>query len=477
MTMSEPDIMSQPLPLLLLVDDDPLISDGLNYALAPHFDVVSSASRRETRQLLRQLRKMPEIAIVDLGLPPCPHRPDEGFALIGELLAAAPGMRILVLSGQNEDENARHARTLGALDFLAKPCEPEQLLAQLRKAMRLPGTGDTAPDSRSQLIGNSPALQKLRLQVSQYAESAYPVLIEGESGSGKEIVARHCLHQQTSRCQQPFLALNCAALSPGLVEATLFGHARGAFTGANGAQPGYFEVAGDGTLLLDEIGEMPAELQAKLLRVLENGEYQRLGETQPRRSRARILAATNRDLRSEVRNGRFRADLYHRLSVFTIAVPPLRDMNGDRLLLLDHYRLIFARENASPPCELDADAKEIWCHYHFPGNVRELRNIVIRLTAKYPGKKISADMLRDELEVDAPPLPPAPINALETLGKTAALELSQHGAIDLDARLAQWESAYIDAALELSHGNVSQASRRLGLNRSTLYNRMEAKAR
>src|SRR6185369_15567864 len=212
-------------------------------------------------------------------------------------------------------------------------------------------------------------------------------LIEGESGSGKELVAQS-LHRQGPRAGKPYLALNCAAISPSLVEPTLFGYVKGAFTGATSSRSGYFEDAHEGTLFLGEIGELPLELQSKLLRVLENGEYQRVGETQKRVSNARVIAATNRDLRQEVRSSRFRADLYHRLSVFSISVPPLRELGDDKRLLLDHFREFYARQARLDPFELDPMAMQLWLEYGFPGNARELRNIVIRLTTKHSGKTV-----------------------------------------------------------------------------------------
>jgi two-component system nitrogen regulation response regulator GlnG len=467
-------------PLLLIVDDDPLISDTLGYAFAKEFDVVTSHARPHCLALLRQLRHAPQVAVVDLGLPPQPHRPDEGFALIRDLLAHDPDMKIIVLSGQNGEDNARHARTLGAIDFVGKPCDPGRLLALLHQALAFTGRA-AEPQTTAGLIGNSLPMQRLRLQLAQYAELAFPVLIEGESGSGKDIIASHCLHQETSRRQQPFLAVNCAAISPTLLEPTLFGHARGAFTGATGARSGYFEDAGEGTLFLDEIGELPPELQPKLLRVLENGEYQRVGETQTRVAKARIVAATNRDLRQEIKAGRFRADLYHRLSVFTVDVPPLREMGRDRLLLLDHFRRLYADQAGSTPFALNSAAEALWLDYAFPGNVRELRNIAIRLTARYPGQTLGPAQLAPEFDNSDPvDRDSAPHQVTGDGGQRfqAALAHLQAGErIDLDATLAGWEQSYIDAALELSGGNVSQAARRLGINRTTLYNRMEGRQR
>ena len=467
------------LPSLLLVDDDTLIADALSFSLRHHFDVRCAQSRPEAMRLLHELNELadrPVAALVDLGLPPDPHRPDEGYALIREIMARSPETRILVLSGQNDVANARHARTLGAIDFIAKPCDPGTLLARLRQAIAL--APETAPAIVAGLIGKSPAILKLRAQVAQYAESPFPVLIEGESGSGKEIVAREHLHAATLRATKPFLALNCAAIAPTLVEPTLFGHAKGAFTGAAGAKTGYFEEVGDGTLFLDEIGELPLDLQAKLLRVLENGEYQRVGETQTRRSNARIVAATNRDLREEVRAGRFRGDLFHRLSVFTIAVPPLREMGDDRVLLLDHLRRHFAELSGKPAFSLAAGALAAWRQYGFPGNVRELRNIVIRLTAKYAGQEVTLPELMDEFDTTTPAAPRTGTNLPDSAGgwQQLALErLGDNSGFELDALLKEIERCFIAAAIELERGNISQAARRLGVSRTTLYSRMESK--
>jgi two-component system nitrogen regulation response regulator GlnG len=466
-------------PLLLIVDDDPLIGDSLAHAFADDFDVVTSNARAHCLALLEQLRRRPEAALVDLGLPPCPHRPDEGFALIADLLAHAPDMKIVVLSGQNDEDNARHARTLGAIDFVGKPCDPATLLRLLGDALAFAGAEATAAEGG--LLGESAPMQRLRLQLAQYADLDFPVLIEGESGSGKDIVAQHHLHRLSARCQHPFLAINCAAIAPTLLEPTLFGHARGAFTGAGQARAGYFEEAGEGTLFLDEIGELPLDLQPKLLRVLENGEYQRVGETQTRLARARIVAATNRDLRQEVRAGRFRADLYHRLSVFTVAVPPLRETGSDRLLLLNHFRRLYAAKTHVEPFTLDRGAEALWLAYGFPGNVRELRNIAIRLTARHAGQSVDATTLAGEFDtleaVDRDNHPSASGAGDSARREAARSHLQGAERIDLDATLAAWERSYIDAALELSGGNVSEAARRLGVSRTTLYSRMESRHR
>lgn len=455
-------------PSLLIVDDDPLIREGLSVAFFEDFDVCQAETRHAAIALLRSLPAPPQLALVDLGLPPLPHRPDEGFSLIAELLAHSSQIKIFVLSGQDEQSNARHARTLGAIDFIAKPCAPAKIKQYLDEALTLQGNED---DRLMGIVGQSPPIQALRNQIAMYAATPFPVLIEGESGSGKELIAA-ALQQLSAHPGSPFKALNCAAISPALLEPTLFGHSKGAYTGAVSAQAGFFEDAADGTLFLDEIGELPLELQANLLRVLENGEYHRVGETVTRKSRARIIAATNRNLREAVKAGTFRHDLYHRLNVFSITAPPLRELGSDKLLLLEHFRAFYANQINRPAFELHADALPLWERYSFPGNTRELRNIVIRLTAKYSGLTVSAAQLLDEfdpLEVH-PGISAASPAAMRTLCK----QKIQAGNFDLDRELRAQESLYIETALELASRNISEAAKLLGLNRTTLHSRMDA---
>ena len=456
----------------MIVDDDPLILDSLRMALADSFEVHLAENRKQAIQLLRAMVSPPQLALIDLGLPPAPHRPTEGFRLIAELLAHSPDIKIIVLSGQDEDSNARHARTLGATDFIAKPCAPDSIKKQLRNALLIQHTEQKrSAEEVDQLgiVGLSPPILAMRNQISLYAPTPFPVLIEGESGSGKELVAAAIqrLNQKTS---SPFLIFNCAAISPNLLASTLFGHAKGAYTGANQAQSGFFEDAGDGILFLDEIGELPPDLQANLLRVLENGEYQRVGETITRKSRARIIAATNRDLRQEVRAGKFRTDLYHRLSVFTIHVPPLRELGTDKLLLLNHFRDFYAKQIKRNKFELDPKAMQLWENYSFPGNIRELRNITIRLITKYPGLSINAEQLAAELD-----LPQTTVleNGADPLAM-ARQTLQQTDNFNLDNLLLEQTGQYISAAMELTHNNISEAAKLLGMNRTTLYSRMEA---
>jgi DNA-binding NtrC family response regulator len=447
------------LPTLMIVDDDALIREGLAATFHNDFRIYQADSRAAAIDLLRTLPAPPQLALIDLGLPPIPHRPDEGFYLIAELLAHSPKVKIFVLSGQDDQSNARHARALGAIDFIAKPCAPEKIKGYLDEALRVQSSEAGDENQGGQLhgiVGQSPPIKALRNQIEMYAAIPYPVLIEGESGCGKELVAA-AIQKQGINSKAPFKVLNCAAIAPTLIEPTLFGYSKGAFTGAASAQSGFFEDASDGTLFLDEIGELPLELQTKLLRVLENGEYQRVGETTTRQSHARIIAATNRNLRDEVRTGTFRVDLYHRLNVFSITVPPLRELGQDKLVLLNHFR---------------PEALQLWEQYSFPGNIRELRNIVIRLATKHPGKTVSMMQLQDEfdpLETSTP--------AHETSFSESIKQQLLQGNFSLDKHLREQEGYYISAALELAANNISEAAKLLGLNRTTLHSRMDTQAK
>jgi DNA-binding NtrC family response regulator len=477
--------MAEQRPVLMIIDDDPLITDTLHFVLSKHFEVCVADSRAQAKSLLRQLEEPPSLALVDLGLPPMQHKPDEGFKMIGELLAHSPSMKIHVLSGQSDDVNVKHALALGALDFIPKPCDVERLKELLLNSLKVQSVELTAEaqteqaeDKNGGMIGESLPMQTLIMQIRQFADSPFPVLIEGESGSGKERVASN-FHRFSKRAKQPYLSINCAAISPMLAESILFGHAKGAFTGANASNAGYFEEVNEGTLFLDEIGELPLEMQAKLLRVLENGEYTRVGETQVRKSKARVVAATNRDLRAEVRAGNFRSDLYHRLGVFSVKVPPLRDLGEDSLILLDHFNAFYARETDQKTFKLDERAKSRWLSYHFPGNVRELRNIIIRLIAKYSGQTVNEVQLSAELdlsrqsEVDTGAAGGPILSNNADLSSYALQHLQNEANVSLDQVLKSWEKAYVDAAMRITHGNLSQAAKMLGINRTTLYSRIQ----
>jgi len=458
--------MMADLPSLLLVDDDPLISESLAFVLKDSFTVNVVATREEARRLFHKLPVLPNLALVDLGLPPSPHSPEEGFLLVSELLTFNPSIKILILSGQDAIENVRHALTLGAVDFINKPCDMGLLKTRLKHQLMILDAERHKPQAKQKecgLIGQSITMETLRAQIKQFANSPFSVLVQGESGTGKELVTQ-CLHSQSPQTKAACLIVNCAAFSSELLEAQLFGHTKGAFTGAVMARSGFFEEANQGSLILDEIGEMPLPLQSKLLRVLENGEYYRLGETKVRHSQARVIASTNRNLREEVRKGNFRNDLYHRLSVLTIKVPTLNERDEDKLLLLKNFQEFYA--DMGTLFQLDDEAKECWKDYSFPGNVRELRNIIIRLGAKYPNQLVNKIQLYDELEMSLSGEPNADSDE-------AILAQLSKGEFSLDDVLLDWERRYINAALKLSQSNLSQAARTLGINRTTLYSKMQ----
>lgn len=458
-----------PKPNLLLVDDDPIIAETMGLLLRDEYNVTIAQTRDEARAKLSTMPCPPKLALVDLGLPPVPHTPDEGFALIPELLAHESKMKILVLSGQDKKANIQHALTLGATDFIPKPCDAELLKSRLQHQMLLIGVEDDEQQTETTdyLVGNSQVMEILKAQVKQFADAPFPILIEGESGTGKELIAQ-MLHDVSDRANKPYYVINCAAFTKDLLEAQLFGHAKGAFTGAAKEHAGFFEESGDGTLFLDEIGELPLELQAKLLRVLENGEFYRLGETKARISNARIVTATNKDMAEEVRAGRFRQDLYHRLSILTVKVPPLAARGEDRFMLLEHFKKVYA--GTVPPFQMDDSATNCWRGYSFPGNVRELRNLVIRLGTKYPGQTVGESAVMAEIEMGENP------QAFAVPKENNPDDILQHivgEGFALEEHLQDLERQYVTVALEHCNSNLSKAAKLLKMNRTTLYSRLE----
>ncbi len=450
-------------PTLLLVDDDAIIADSLEYVLSEEYQVERASDRPTSFALIDRMDDSPTLALVDLGLPPNTHRPDEGLAVIRKISQKHPTTRVLVLSGQDNKQHVFQAKEDGAVDFISKPCDIAEIKVRLKKQIVAGGGDDSGHGDIEGIVGSSEAIELLRQQIRQIADSPYPVLIEGDSGSGKEVTARN-LHRYSSRKQDPFLTLNCAAFNGELLESQLFGHVKGAFTGATETKKGFFEEVGSGTLLLDEVADLPLDLQAKLLRVLEDGEYYRLGETQPRHSSARVLAATNKDIFAAIENHHFREDLYHRLSVLTVRVPSLDERNGDKQELLLYYMQQVAEDRAA--FKLDDEALRLWSDYTFPGNVRELRNIIIRLSAKYPGQTIKPEVLKREMSGHQR-------HNGATAGANWLSEALHESDFELDRLLKTVEREAIDYAMDSCSGNVSKAAEMLGINRTTLYGRIE----
>ena len=466
----EASVKEERKPALLIVDDDPLITDTLHFVLSNDFEVFVAESRQQVKSLLTQLDTAPPLALVDLGLPPTQHKPDEGFALISDLINYSKQTRILVLSGQNDEANARHARALGAIDFIAKPAEPERIKQALLSALRFDQESQPAPvpeTDSNRIVGASFAMDRLRSQIKLYADTPFPVLIEGESGSGKELVAKS-LHLWSKRSGKPYLALNCAAISPTLVEPTLFGYAKGSFTGATQAHSGYFEDASEGTLFLDEIGELPLELQAKLLRVLQEGEIERLGGRAPTKVNVRIIAATNRDLASMVRRGLFREDLYYRLNVVPLKIPALRERRADILDLAKFFSEVSSHLNGRLVRAFSKAAEQRLLEWAWPGNVRELENVVERAVLYATGDSIEVqDLAFDENQ-------PGILSNLETHAPNGQVQVSsvQAAGIAPGMTVSEAERLLIMKTLEYTSQNRTKAAKLLGISIRTLRNKL-----
>ena len=379
------------LPTLLIVDDDALIGNLLSQALSDRYRVIVAQSRRQTESALVQLGYQCDFALVDLGLPPAPHQPTEGFAVIGLLRKLIPKCIILVVSGQDSSQHGMQARTMGALDYISKPADPERIHESLQSARII----ENSIDAKMGFIGDSAQIDTVRTQIRQVASSSLSVLIQGETGTGKELAAR-AIHQQ-SRPHRPFVTISCASIPHNLLEPTLFGYAKGAFSGATHSTHGYISEAQDGTLFFDEVADLSLDSQARLLRVLETGEYRRVGEAEVRTSSARLIFATNQPVEAAMAQGKLRSDFYYRIGVFSIKTPSLRDLGDDKQLLLAHFQKILARDLHLAPFQLDEDALSLWRQYPFMGNVRECRNIAARLLVKYTGTVIDEATLAGEL--------------------------------------------------------------------------------
>jgi DNA-binding NtrC family response regulator len=440
---------------LLLVDDD----DDFRSALVQRFtrrgyqvqdapDGVAALAEVERRQFAA--------AVIDLMMPKM-----SGLELLEKLKAADPECEVIMLTGSATVETAVKAMKLGAYDYLTKPCVMAELDALVDKAVerrqlakenvRLKAILQQR-QPQSEMIGESPALKDVWRLIERAGPTDKAILIQGESGTGKELVAR-ALHRRSTRAEQPLVTINCAALSETLLESELFGHEKGAFTGAVATKPGFFEIADGGTLFIDEIGEMPGSLQAKLLRVLEDGSMRRVGSIKERRVDVRLIAATNRNMADEVKAGRFREDLYYRINVLSLELPPLRERKGDVPLLTKHF---LGSDWAIEPQALQAIER-----YDWPGNIRQLINVVDR-----------AKILADDHEVlleDLPHEVVAGVAEKSSATSPAVVDLSNLQTDDLSAL----QRAHVVEVLNRERGNKARAARALGVNRRSLYRMLE----
>ena len=447
------------MPSILIVDDEPGVRSALSGVLRDEGYEVDAAESGEAC-LERLARQVYDVVVLDIWLPGM-----DGLATLTRMRERQIDAQVVIISGHGNVESAVRAIKMGAFDFVEKPLSLEKTVLVVRNALRQSRLEAenlalrAKVDAQHQMIGESYAMAKLREQVAMAAPTNGRVLIIGENGTGKELVARN-IHGMSRRRSAPFVEVNCAAIPEELIESELFGHVRGAFTGAVADRRGKFEAAHSGTIFLDEIGDMSLKTQAKVLRVLQEQVMEPVGGSTRIRVDARVLAATNKDLPVEIRAGRFREDLYFRLNVVPIFVPPLRERTEDIALLADHFMAILAREYGRRPKTFDGDAVAALQRYPWPGNVRELRNLVERLMIMVPGDRVSSRDLAflEHGIVAAPQMAVRPTSPMTSL----------HDARD------EFEKQYILRALAAQQGNMSRTAEVLGVERSNLYRKMRA---
>jgi two-component system, NtrC family, nitrogen regulation response regulator GlnG len=464
------------MPTVLIADDDRSIRTVLTQALGRSGYQVRTTGNAAT--LWRWVEDGEgDLVITDVVMPD-----ENGLDLIPRIRRLRPDLRVVVMSAQSTLITAVKATQRGAFEYLPKPFDLRELLAVVDRALATPTPpGDQPPpeprdaDERLPLIGRSPAMQEIYRTVARLTTTDLTVMINGESGTGKELVAR-ALHDYGRRRGGPFVAINMAAIPRELIESELFGHERGAFTGATSRNQGRFEQASGGTLFLDEIGDMPQEAQTRLLRVLQEGEFTAVGGRQPVRANVRIIAATHRDLRSSIRQGLFREDLFYRLNVVPIRLPPLRERVEDIPLLARHF-LDKARVDGLPFKSLDPAALDRLRAYRWPGNVRELENLMRRLAALHAQEVITAEALDRDLSEAAPPTEDDGTEVSEPLARAMERHIRQFllaheeglvGNDIYDRVIAEVERPLIQLTLLATRGNQIKAAAMLGLNRNTL---------
>ncbi len=445
---------------LLIVEDDLALQKQIKWSL-DRFESVTASDRESA--LLQFRRYQPAVVTMDLGLPPDPDSVSEGFKLLEQMLDIDPAAKIIVLTGQNDQANALRAVALGAYDFLAKPFEPEMLALTIDRAWRLAELQAEnrrlqalrQPDAMAGLITRDPEMLRISRTIERVASSDATVLLLGDSGTGKEVLAQG-LHVASKRSGR-FVAINCAAIPENLLESELFGYEKGAFTGAAKTTPGKIETAHNGTLMLDEIGDLPHSLQAKLLRFLQERTIERLGGRQEIPVDVRVVCATHQDLKSLIKEARFREDLYYRLAEIVINIPPLRARNGDAVLLAHAFLRRFAQEQRRAGLNFTEDAIRAIELHTWPGNVRELLNALKRASIMAEGDRLGCEDLG---------LPPP---VAHDSGASAA----EQGDLDLRGVRETAERQAIVTALARANGNIVKASEMLGVSRPTLYDLMK----
>ena len=452
------------MPTLLIVEDEEKLRKLLVRGLKnqPEWEILSAESAEKALEISENT--IPDIVLTDLRLPGI-----NGIDLMAALRKRGLHPHFVVMTAYASVGSAVEALRAGAVDYLIKPFTNDELvhvLSRIENEIRLTRENESlktrlaAYEGPSGLIGESAPMQDLRKMISKVAPTQSTVLIRGESGTGKELIAR-AIHEGSGRCDLPLVRVNCGAIPENLLESELFGHVKGAFTGATDRRVGRFEMAGEGTIFLDEIGDLSLPLQVKLLRVLQDREYEPVGSSQTRTTKARVLAATNRDLEPAIQEGQFREDLYYRLNVVTIQAPPLCEHLEDLDLLVDHFvKRVASREGISAK-EPTAECRALLSQWHWPGNVRELENVIESALIMGEGERLEADDL------------PAFLRKKQTAQPESGA-MSKDGTPDLSrTTLDEMERHLILQALERSGGNQSEAARHLGVTRRTLNYRRE----
>ncbi|HVT74333.1 MAG TPA: sigma-54 dependent transcriptional regulator [Lacunisphaera sp.] len=443
-------------PSVLIVDDEKHTREGLQQALQDHYDVSVAGSADEAFNLMEAQEF--EVIVTDLRMPG-----KSGLKVIDKALSLPNKPAVLMMTAYGNIESAVEAMKRGAVDFLTKPVQIERLEILIQRALKTKTLEVEVKQLQERLeekfsvqgfVGHSAKLAEVIERVKLVAPSKATVLIEGETGTGKELIAQ-AIHQASPRAQAPFVPVHCAALPPTLLESELFGHERGAFTGATERREGRFEAADGGTVFLDEVGEIGPEIQVKLLRFIETRSFERIGSTKPLQVDVRLVAATNRNLEQMVKEGKFREDLFFRLNVVRIVTPPLRERPDDIPLLLDHFINVFAKENAYEPVAIEPGAMKHLQAYPWPGNIRELRNFAENAVVLRRGGKVTEFDLEPRFRGEAPPPPMM----------TTATPANPYSVEDNEKRLLR-------EALMKSRGNRTRAAKLLGISRRTLHRKI-----
>jgi len=446
---------------LLIIDDNADLRDQLKWVLSEHYSLLQAGDVDEGLTLFK--KHHPRVVILDLGLPPHVNTSDEGFRGLSELLLIDPHVKVIMLTGNSERENALKSIQLGAYDFLAKPPVPNELLVILDRALHLVSIEEQNRLLQQSIeknsiklggmIGQCPEMLSVFSTIKKVASSNVPIFISGENGTGKELVAQ-AIHEASLRKHGPFVPINCGAIPENLLESELFGHEKGAFTGAHATVQGKVQYASNGTLFLDEIGELPVNLQVKLLRFLQEGVIQRVGGRQDIPIDARIVCATNVDIAQAIKEGRFREDLYYRVSVITIHLPPLRERGDDILILANYFLRLFNDEHKKKVRRFSSSAVNFLRNYDWPGNVRELRNKVQRAI----------------IMSDASAIEPSDLGCEMRLPDSADKDKPAMSLKDARDRV---EREMIAAELDRQDGNIVKAAEALGVSRPTIYDLMK----